>query len=118
MNQVKHRKKTVRRAMSVRKNLFGTTDRPRLSVYRSNEHISAQLINDETGKVLLGSSDMSKESPIKGTKIERAKQVAQEIAKKMKKEKISKLVFDRGSYRYHGRVKALAEALRSEGIDF
>lgn len=118
MNQVKHRKKSVRRAMSVRKKLFGTTDRPRLSVYRSNEHISAQLINDETGKVLLGSSDMGKETVIKGTKTERAKQVAQDIANKMKKQKISKLVFDRGSYRYHGRVKALADALRSEGIDF
>jgi len=118
MNQIKHRKKSVRRTMSVRKNLYGTADRPRLSVHRTNKHIFAQLINDQKGEVLLGAADQGKESKIKGTKSQRAKEVALLLAEKMKKAKVKKIVFDRGPYRYHGRVKVLAQTLREEGINF
>lgn len=118
MNQIKHRKKSVRRTLSVRSKLFGTTSRPRLSVHRTNKHISAQLIDDQKGEVILGAADQSKEHKIKGTKSQRAKEVALLLAQKMKKAKVKMIVFDRGSYRYHGRVKILAETLREEGINF
>ncbi len=116
MSTVNHRTKKAKRALSVRKKLYGTAKRPRLSVYRSNQHIFLQLIDDDKGETILGVSDIGKEKKIKGTKIERSKQVAKELVKKMKVAKIKAIVFDRGPYRYHGRVKMVAQVLRNEGV--
>lgn len=91
-------------------------EKPRLCVFRSNKHIYAQLINDQNGKVLLAASDL--EVKKKGTKKELAQEVGKLIAQKAKKKKIEKVVFDRGGYKYHGRVKALAEGAREQGLIF
>lgn len=90
---------------------------PRLSVYRTNSHIWVQLIDDKHGKTLVATS--SKTLKLKsGTKTERATQVGLAVAKLALEKKVTKVRFDRGLYRYHGRVKALAEAARSGGLDF
>jgi large subunit ribosomal protein L18 len=100
----------------VRAIIKGTANRPRLSVHISNLHISAQIIDDETGKTMVYSSTVGKDS--KGTKTERAASIGQDIAVKAKKAKISKVALDRGSRKYHGRIKALAEAARANGLEF
>lgn len=100
----------------VRKNLSGTKEMPRLNVFRSNSEIYAQVIDDTTGTTLLSSS--SRDLKIKnGGNIEAAKLVGKDIASKCKKAKISKVVFDRGGYLYHGRVSALADSAREEGLE-
>jgi large subunit ribosomal protein L18 len=106
-----------KRKISVRKKLHGTALRPRLSVLRSNEHIYLQVIDDDKGVSLIGISDGNKKK-LKGTKTEKAIVVAKKLATKLKAKKIKQLVFDRGAYRYHGRVKAVADTLRQEGLDF
>lgn len=95
----------------IRKQIIGTKDIPRLNVYRSNKNISVQLIDDENGVTLASASS-------KGKNIEAATKVGESIAKEAKKLKISKVVFDRGGYLYHGRVKALADAARENGLEF
>ena len=101
----------------VRKNISGTSEMPRLNVFRSNSQIYAQIINDETGTTLASSSSV--QLKIKnGGNIEGAKLVGADIAKKAKEAKISKVVFDRGGYQYHGRVEALADAARENGLEF
>lgn len=107
--------KRVRRHAKVRAKISGTTERPRLSVFRSNKAIYAQLINDETGETLASASDV-KES--KGTNTERATAVGTAIAEAAKAKKITTVVFDRGGYLFAGRVKALAEAARAAGLKF
>ncbi len=99
----------------VRAKVRGTAERPRLNVYRSNQNLSLQVINDQAGKTIASASTMS-DKKAKGTKTELAKQVAQDLAKKLKAAKITKLVFDRGHYKYHGRVRAVAEVMREEGF--
>lgn len=129
MNKISQNKTSKqKRQLRVRAKLRGTLERLRLTVYRSNKHIALQVINDETGKVLAASSDLKlkpedksqktgdKSQKTEGTKTERAKQVAELLLAELKKKKIKKLCFDRGSYRYHGRVKAVAETLREGGI--
>jgi len=106
--------KPERRERRVRAKIFGTQERPRLTVFRSNKHIYVQAINDDKGETLASSSE--KETENKGTKTEKAVAVARAFAEKAKKAKIQTVVFDRGSYRYHGRVKAIAETLREMGI--
>ena len=107
----------IMRHKRVRKNISGTSEMPRLNVFRSNTQIYAQIINDETGTTLASSSSV--QLKIKnGGNIEGAKLVGADIAKKAKKAKITKVVFDRGGYLYHGRVKALAEAARENGLEF
>jgi large subunit ribosomal protein L18 len=118
MNKVKQISIKQKRQQAVRKRLHGTAARPRLSVYRSNRFIYVQLIDDDAGKSLMGETDAAKDSKIKGTKTEKASLVAKEIAKRMKTKKIQEIVFDRGPYRYHGRVKTVADSLREEGIKF
>ena len=118
MTKVRHRSRKNRRKMAVRNKIKGTAERPRLSVFRSNEHIYLQVINDVQGITLIGIGDNTDAKKISGTKTEKAAKVAQKLAKELKKKKITKLVFDRGPYRYHGRVKAAAEALREAGLDF
>ena len=102
------------RHIRVRKQVSGTSSIPRLNVYRSNKNIYAQIVDDEK-KVTLASASSMKE---KGNNLETAKKVGEAIAKEAKKKKINKVVFDRGGYLYHGRVKALAEAARENGLEF
>jgi large subunit ribosomal protein L18 len=109
-------KNASRRAGRVRTVVKGLPDRPRLSVNISNMHISAQVIDDSTGKTLAYASTVGKETS--GTKSEKAAVVGQEIAAKAKKAKIKRVAFDRGSRKYHGRIKALADAARKEGLEF
>ena len=103
----------------IRKYISGTSERPRLNVFRSNANITAQIIDDEKGLTLVSASTREKELNIKnGGNVEAAKLIGAEIAKRAKKEKIEKVVFDRGGYLYHWRVKALAEAARENGLEF
>lgn len=105
-----------RRHARVRATISGTAARPRLSVFRSVKHISAQLIDDQTGKTLVAATET--EAKAKGTKTERAVMIGKLIATKAKAAKITAAIFDRGGHRYHGRIKALADAARAEGLQF
>ncbi len=110
-----------KRHMRVRKKAVGTADRPRLNVFRSLKHIYAQLINDETGTTIAAASTLDKEirdQITNGGNQDAAKLVGKLIAQRAKEEGIDKVVFDRGGYLYQGRVKALAEAAREEGLEF
>ena len=103
----------------VRAKVSGTKDIPRLNIFRSAKNISVQIIDDEKGVTLVSCSSTDKELKIaNGGNIEAAKIVGAEIAKRAKKAKITKVVFDRGGYQYHGRVQALAEAARENGLEF
>ena len=102
----------------IRKNLAGTTSRPRLSVFRSNKGIYAQVIDDTTGKTLAAASSLSKDFVASGNKVEQSKAVGKLVAEKAVAAGISKVVFDRNGYLYHGRVKSLAEGAREGGLDF
>ena len=103
----------------VRKIVKGSPERPRLAVFRSNKEIYAQLIDDLTGKTISAASSLEKEiADQKVTKSEQAKLVGGLLAKKAKESKVETVVFDRGGYLYHGRVKALAEAARAGGLKF
>lgn len=105
-----------KRHMKIRNNIKGTANTPRLNVFRSNTNITAQIIDDEVGVTLVSASSI--DMKLKGNNIETAKKVGAEVAKRAKKAKIKSVVFDRGGYLYHGRVKALAEAARAEGLEF
>jgi len=111
-----------KRATRIRKKVSGTEARPRLTVYRSNTQIYAQLVNDLTGSTLVSASSIVKniKENIKGTKgkIEMSKAVGKEIAKKALDANITEVVFDRNGYKYHGRVKAVADAAREAGLKF
>jgi large subunit ribosomal protein L18 len=114
-------KRLMRRKFSVRKNVFGTVERPRLSVYRSGKHIYAQVINDFDGKTLVAASSTADEvrGELKsGANVEAAKRVGKAIAEKAKAAGVSLVAFDRGGRRYHGRIKALADAAREGGLKF
>ena len=105
--------------LRIRKNLAGTPERPRMSVYRSNKQIYAQLVDDVTGKTILSASSREKEiAGQKVNKIEQAKLVGKNIAEKAKDQGIDNVVFDRNGYLYHGRVKSLADAARENGLKF
>jgi large subunit ribosomal protein L18 len=105
----------TRRVTRIRKKIAFVSDRPRLSVYRSNVNIYAQIIDDSKSKTLVSAS--SKE--VKATKkMDQAIEVGKLIAEKAKAAKVSKVVFDKGSYKFHGRVKALAESAREGGLQF
>ena len=107
----------VRRHARVRAKISGTSETPRLCVYRSNKNIEAQLIDDVKGATLVASSSMSLKLE-NGSNIDAAKKVGEDLAKKALAKKIKKVVFDRSGYIYHGRVKALAEAAREAGLEF
>jgi large subunit ribosomal protein L18 len=103
----------------IRKNLEGTAETPRLSVFRSNKQIYAQIIDDLSGNTLVSASSRVKElSEKEGSKIEQAQRVGQLIAERAKEAGIENVVFDRSGYLYHGRVKALAESARKNGLKF
>jgi large subunit ribosomal protein L18 len=118
----------LRRKKRVRKKIFGYPERPRVSVFRSHKHIYAQVINDVEGHTLVALSSLSPEvrtkveelkskGEVKG-KVDVARLVGRMLAEKAKEKGITKVVFDRGGYKYHGRVKALAEGLREGGLEF
>ena len=102
----------------IRKNLSGSTERPRLSVFRSNKGIYAQIIDDVTGKTIVSASSLSKEFNAKGTKIEQSVAVGKLVAEKAVAAGIKDVVFDRNGYLYHGRVKSLADGAREGGLNF
>ncbi len=110
-----------RRHTRVRKHVSGTPERPRLNVFRSSTHIYAQVIDDVAGRTLAAASDLDKDlaAAIKGkNKTERASAVGKAIAERAKANGVSLVVFDRGGYKYHGRVQALAAAAREAGLGF
>jgi large subunit ribosomal protein L18 len=108
----------------IRKKLMGTTERPRLNVYRSVNHIYAQVIDDAKGVTLVAATSVEKGKGVKGDKrptggnVSSAKDVGKLIAERAKDKGIKKVVFDRGGYLYHGRIKALADAARAAGLEF
>ena len=112
-------KKVVRfkRKKRIRSKLFGTAEKPRMAVFKSNSHIYVQLINDEAGSTLLAVSTLEKDSKAKAN-MDGAKTVGKLIAEKAQKSNISTIVFDRSGYLYHGKIKALADAAREAGLKF
>jgi len=113
--QKKKRIKLKKRQLRVRSKIEGSSKKPRLSVFRSNIHIYAQLIDDMSNVTLGTTSDADIK---KGSNIEKATQVGNQIAEVAKKLKITEVIFDRGGYRYHGRIKALADGAREGGLKF
>jgi len=117
MNRLAHKKMTgLRRRFRVRATVSGTAERPRLAVKVTNLHVTAQLIDDRTSKTLAYATTVGQKVP--GNMTERARFVGTDIAKKATRAKINKAVLDRGSRKYHGRVRALAEAARESGLEF
>jgi large subunit ribosomal protein L18 len=117
MSTLTTRQARERRQRRIRGKVAGTAARPRLAVYRSNKGIFAQLIDDESGRTLAGASWLGLKS-FKGNRIEQATEVGKAVADAAKKAGIETVVFDRGGYLYHGRVKALAEGAREGGLKF
>jgi large subunit ribosomal protein L18 len=105
------------RAFRTRARVRGTEERPRVSVYRTNMHIYAQMIDDESGRTICAANSKSMKLNYGGN-VDAAKQVGEELGRLAKENKVERVGFDRGSYRYHGRVKALADALRASGLKF
>ena len=108
--------KLTQRRGRTRRQLHGTAARPRLSVHISHQHVSAQLIDDDSGRTLAYVTTVGQKAT--GSMTDRATWIGTEIAKRAQKIKIKKIIFDRGERRYHGRVKQLAEAARSGGLEF
>ncbi|MBI5356504.1 50S ribosomal protein L18 [Candidatus Collierbacteria bacterium] len=115
-----NRYKTIndRRKAAARKKLLGVGNRPRLAVHRSAQHIYCQIIDVTGGKILAAASDLDLKSKEKLSKTSRSTAVGEILAQKAKKSGVTKVMFDRGAYKYHGRVKALAEAARKGGLEF
>lgn len=117
MERLAHKKiSRIRRAFRTRAKLHGTAERPRLAVHISHLHVSAQLIDDAGSKTLAAASTVGKKAS--GTMTEKAAGIGKDIAAKAKKAGIKQVVFDRGAKQYHGRIKALADAARQEGLEF
>jgi len=102
----------------IRRRVKGTPERPRLAVFRSVKHIYAQVIDDHKGHTLVAASSSEKNAARSGGNVAGAKQVGKLVAERAKEKGISKVVFDRGGYLYHGRIKALADAAREAGLEF
>ncbi|MCG8604156.1 50S ribosomal protein L18 [bacterium] len=120
-NKIKAQKR-ARKKMHLRKKVVGTSDRPRLAVFRSARNVYAQLIDDRQNMTLLGVSTLTpslkSELSKAKTKIDAAKIVGKHVAEKAKEKKIERVIFDRGGYLYHGRVRAVAEGARENGLSF
>ena len=108
----------ARRHKRVRGKIFGTAERPRLVVFRSNSGIEAQLVDEAEGKTLAAAGWLQLKKSFKGNKTQQAAEVGKLLADKAKQAEVEQVVFDRGGYLYHGRVKALAEAAREGGLKF
>lgn len=123
MKQTKQQKRT-RRHNRIRAKVIGTAIAPRLCVFKSNQHIYAQIIDDTKGKTIVSARDVKIKSSPKANqpraekKVEKAFEIGKEIAKLAIEKKIKKVVFDRGGFKYHGRIKALAEGAREGGLKF
>lgn len=104
-----------RRKLKIRSRIIGTYERPRLSVFRTNQHIYAQLVDDANSQTILASSDVKL---VKGTKSEKAKLVGENLAKLAQTKKITKVVFDRNGFKFHGRIKELAQGAKDGGLIF
>ncbi len=111
-------KARIKRHMRIRNKISGTAERPRLNVFRSNKNIYAQIIDDLSGKTLAAASTLDKEIEGKGSNKEAAKEVGKLVAKRAADKGITEVVFDRGGYVYHGRVKELADGAREGGLKF
>ena len=119
INKVSRNDMRKTRHTRIRNSVVGTAEKPRMCVFRSNANISVQIIDDEKQMTLVSASSLEKELKLtNGGNVEAAKKVGAEIAKRAKKAKINEVVFDRGGYLYHGRVKALADAARENGLEF
>ena len=118
MSTLTTRQARERRHRRIRGKVAGTAERPRLAVFRSNKGIFAQLVDDESGKTLAGASWLGLPKSFKGNRIEQATEVGKAVAAAAKKAGIESVVFDRGGYLYHGRVKALADGAREGGLKF
>jgi len=117
INKVSKNNERQRRHARLREKVSGTASCPRLNVFRSNKHISCQIIDDVAGKTLVATSSKNLKLAL-GSNVEAAKTVGSEIAKLALANNINEVVFDRGGYNYHGRVKALADAAREAGLKF
>ena len=102
----------------IRRKLAGTSERPRLAVFRSVAHIYAQVIDDAAGKTLVSASSVDKDGKTNGGNVAAAKAIGKLVAERAREKGIKSVVFDRGGYQYHGRVKALADAAREAGLEF
>ena len=118
MSTVTTRQARERRHRRIRGKVAGTAERPRLAVFRSNKGIFAQLVDDQSGRTLAGASWLGLPKSFKGNRIEQAAEVGKAVAAAAKKAGIETVVFDRGGYLYHGRVKALADGAREGGLKF
>ncbi len=118
MATLTQREARIRRHRRVRRKVSGTAERPRLAVFRSNRGIEAQLIDDVEAKTLASASWLQLKKSFKGTKTQQAAEVGKLLAASAKKAEIEAVVFDRGGYLYHGRVKALADSAREGGLKF
>jgi large subunit ribosomal protein L18 len=116
VENLKKQKNKIHRKLRIRSRVIGTAERPRASVNISNIHVSVQVINDQTNETLVAYSSVGKK--LKGNMTEKAVTVGKEVAKLCGASKIDKVVFDRSGKKYHGRVKALAEAMREGGLEF
>jgi large subunit ribosomal protein L18 len=116
----KTEKNEIRRRIHsrIRRKLSGTTERPRLAIYRSVAHIYAQVIDDSKGATLCAASSVDKAAKTNGGNMAAAKAIGKLVAERAKEAGIKNVVFDRGGYKYHGRVKALADAARAAGLEF
>ena len=114
-----HAERRYRRHLRVRKRVAGTADRPRLVVFRSLKHVYAQLVDDDAGRTMGAASDLLKDLPKdKAGKVGVAHAVGKRLAAVAREQGITRVVFDRGGYRYHGRVKAVADGAREGGLEF
>jgi len=102
----------------IRRKLSGTKERPRLAVFRSVAHIYAQIIDDVEGRTLASASSVDKDGKTKGGNVAAAKAIGKLVAERAKEKGVKQVVFDRGGYQYHGRIKALADAAREAGLEF
>jgi len=116
----KSEKKEIRSRIHkrIRRKLSGTTERPRLAVFRSVAHIYAQIIDDSKGATLVSASSVDKGGKTNGGNVAAAKAIGKLVAERAKEKGVTTVVFDRGGYQYHGRVKALADAAREAGLEF
>jgi large subunit ribosomal protein L18 len=120
MNSAKYKRDArIKRHARVRKHVRGTAERPRLAVYRSNKHISAQVIDDRAGRTLVAASTLEHDLQSGGTSNkDAARRVGQLVAQRARDAGVERVVFDRGGFLYHGRVAAVAEAAREAGLEF
>ena len=107
-----------RRQIRVRKAVIGTTQRPRLAVFRSNRYLYAQVIDDQTGRTLAAASSQEAGLRDKNLSVETATEIGKLVAERAKEAGVEAVVFDRGGFTYHGRIKALADAARASGLEF